>query len=366
MKRRRFWLPFFFSAQLFSLYGEGLYEEEDCIPCCELCECTPVFGAKGGWVYLRPLTSEIPYARRDQVADFVNQSGQIIDSRLFCFDTAYSQGFELFAFLRNTGCEDSGWDLEASFLSHYMKNKEWISFDPPQVLIPQMGLILEVPVNTFSSAATSIKTDLNVLNGEFGGVIDRKGSYFLRFFAGVQYAEIKQKLKVEYSGVVESGFSTSTGTSVTEFSHFSGIGPRIGVEGSLPLLCNLSLFGDFALNLLFSKKEGRFDQKTVIDSTDLQDQLRLCQKFCNARILAPSGEARLGLALTFDVCGLFSIGLQGGYRALHYWDALFHMDIVSNRLFGIFDRAVFEQSATLERSLNFGLSGWFFDGSLTF
>ena len=242
-KSGKWTLPLVLSSVFLHSNCEETYAEEDCTPCCSVCTYSGSFGGGGSWLNLRPLITPISYARKVEITNYQNLTGILIDSKDFCFDTEHDSGFELFAFYRSAPyCDDFKWDLKASFLSHRMEDDQRNTSTAPRFFQPTIGFIPQASVNSFSSVSTCVETDFELLNGEFGGVIDRDGSYFLRFFAGVQYASLKTNLSADFTQAFppNAGFSANK-TQMIELSRFNGIGPRVGMDARLPLFCGLSV-----------------------------------------------------------------------------------------------------------------------------
>jgi len=370
-KSGKWTLPLVFSAVLLYSNYEEFYAEEDCTPCCSICTCSATFGGGGSWLYLRPLITPVNYARKVEITSYENLTGLLLDGKDLCFRTEQDSGFELFAFYQSPlSCEDLKWDLTGRFLSHRMKKRHHSKASDPRFLQPTIGFIPQAAVNQFTLASSFVETDFKCLNGEFGGAIDSNQSYFLRIFAGVQYANLKTNHSVDFTQsfppVVE--FSANE-TQVVELSRFEGVGPRIGFEGRIPIFCGISFMGDFGFNLLFSKKSGSLQEEAFIGSTDSpipQSDLRLKQSFCSSRFFTPGIDGKVGIALPVNFWDCFFLNMELGYRGLYYWDAVTHLEIVSNRIFAEGEAALYSDSSTFERSLNFGLTGWFVGGSLQF
>lgn len=368
----RWLLPCVCLTPLLFSQPDGCYAEEDCIPCCQLCERTSAFGAGGGFVYLHPSTGAVDYARSVEIAPFPNQVGQSIESRHLCVETEHSPGFELFAFFQGPSdcCSDFAWELRAHFLSHCMDHKVSKTASSPAFFQPLMGWVPSLGTDAFLAASARVETSLEMVSGEIGGICSRGA--LLRYFVGVQYLHLKQRLDVFYSKPFPIQTQTrDTTTNAIECGRFRGVGPRMGIDGTLPLLCGLSLFGDLAFNLLVSNKATTFDQKTEVapgDSVIFRNTIRLCERLCTDCALTPGIEAQAGLGLDVDLWGCFMLGLRGGYRSLYYWDALSHLNVITTRLFPVIPSTttVYQDSAAVEEGLNFGLTGWFVSATLTF
>lgn len=344
-------------------------------PSCEECStqrpsscCLGTFGAGGSWLFMRPFTSEIEYGRIVEEAEESNPVVFEISDK--CISTKYASGFEVYAFYQSLPlCSYFSWDLQGSFVSHDFSKKESKSVVFPKFIIPLVGFIPNESANQFFLASTKIRLDFMHANGELGLTAFSENPFSIRLFGGVQYANLKQKIEVSYQDPTETSTLNSQlpTTFVSQLAKFNGIGPRFGFNGVWDIYCGLNFFGDFAVNLLFAEKKGRFFQETDVATliSPAESNFQAQEEFCHSQQFIPNLDIRLGLGFQFNLFRRLSIGIEGGYRALHYFDALQLYQITSSS-FSSSDTPNFLQSKMSIQSEDYSLAGWFVGGNLQF
>lgn len=346
-----------------SLFGSCECIAEDC--CCVEEDRCGAFRFGGYWLWMRPLVSPIEYAR---VFQETSTDPQVYEVERECLKTKFHSGYEFFASYR--GAIDCGcaWDIKGSILSHEFSGKTKLEVEDPRFIIPLMGFIFGERDNAFFSAVGKNYFDLTLINGEVGWNLLSCYPQFLRLFAGVSYTDLKQCIKISYTDPV---FTVTTQNQQTESiveqrSKFSGIGPRVGINADWTFCRGIHLFGELAGNILFAKTSGELTQASFIagdGSTQEQINFRTDESFCHGKKTIPSLDLRVGLGVKLISLSCFYLSIEGGYRAVHYFDAFQLLKIASS---GFSGENVYAESPTWMQDENYGLTGWFVGGSFGF
>jgi hypothetical protein len=141
----------------------------------------------------------------------------------------------------------------------------------------------------------------------------------IRVFAGIRFANFKGK--GSYSNNY-SGFVTPTGSDVDIRREFTGIGPRIGFDATLPLGDQFGLDIGAAGAALFGKQ--KFDADGTAYSGFLSTQV---DDHRSKRVVVPNLEASAALSWLITDNAKFSLG----YRVDSYFDVYDNGDINGSR-----------------------------------
>jgi len=179
--------------------------------------------------------------------------------------------------------------------------------------------------NSFSGSASS---HLNFLYQRVEGIFQMQlgdgCSFDCDVFAGVQYASMRLREKVEYISATDTGI-------VKRKARSWGLGPQVGIDFYYPIpFCSCSCAGNDILSvtalasgsLLASKaKHSYLDQATATPNFDVHDE--------STWRIVPTWNARVGLNYTLSFCCV-GAALEVGYEFISYIRALQKTVFVNN------------------------------------
>ncbi len=123
----------------------------------------------------------------------------------------------------------------------------------------------------YDSASSSIAYDFNAVDLMFNQFLDIGTHVQVRFGAGVSYADIEKNQTSTFFDKVSS--SPSANDQVQNHSEFSGVGPRVGIDGRYDFGENLAGFGIVAGGSL-AYYVGDLDvNETIISNLDLPNEI---------------------------------------------------------------------------------------------
>lgn len=201
---------------------------------------------------------------------------------------------------------------------------------------------------------------------DYGVTVDFGSRMRTDFFAGISYSKIRQIMHTKLS----SGDKNTIRTIRTP-SHYSGLGPQLGLDFSYRIYKGLHFIGSGAGSLYYGKLEGYTRYKSgspalVISGFTPPNKQRTTTS--DRMQVVPGLEAELGLNYTFTFKRHWMIALKAGYQTQIYLNAIQSTDIGSEVLNltpiqaseGVFAR-------TFLRTLsNFALAGPYVGAELAF
>jgi len=243
----------------------------------------------------------------------------------------------------------SNWDIGVGFSGAWQKTGKGSNSAPITTTI-QTGPVTSLLVTGVANQSLKVKLDYYV--GDFeAGYNWKMGNSNLRLFGGVRYANFNQKATGALS--LSGGVATTTGAgsnpvgtgtaalSVRRKTTYSGIGPRIGVNGQFGIGSGgFHLFGGMAVAVLYGKyKDTRSaNASIVVGAPPLPTPtLALATKGTDKKKnkFVPNMEGEVGLGYTFGVGTGSTVSLQAGYRADAYFGAGSNGDVYAVGLLGI-------------------------------
>lgn len=198
-------------------------------------------------------------------------------------------------------------------------------------LTPAVDLPIDSVV-TRATATAEFKED--VLDLDFGQYINIDTFFQLHWFCGLRYARVKHKLDIAYDyasvEVMDANTIAITPTSpstlppfeltssftfaaggiqqhIAESSHYNGLGPSIGVDGSLHTGGGFGLLGKVRGSLLLGEKNRTISQEFSGNSFTLTDMSFTNNPQVAAEVVADSTSLSVGAVLPID---LASFSLQ--------------------------------------------------------
>lgn len=167
---------------------------------------------------------------------------------------------------------------------------------------------------TAGEDAATGNTDVT-LNGAtltFGQLLTVGDRLSLHPFGGIQFADIDSDNDANY-------FDDTTGTLIQDSSmdvdsHFTGAGPRAGIDASVHLGSGFSIVGTFAGALLVGNMDSDVDTTVVgIGTTDFDND--------SYTAIVPELDAKLGVDWMYAFNPNTSMNIQVGYQVVNYFNA---------------------------------------------
>ncbi len=270
-------------------------------------------------LYLRPTNSDLNYATT------------------VSFPTNFRQGFE-----RNATIDPSydwGFYAQVGYLFPCTGNDLTLAYtylrsdETDSVVGVSSGEALLLPIGqlfsgaTFGVATGKAKFDLNAVDLE-GGQRFTTGTYDMRMFAGLRYANIDHQL--QSFGAPFSSSGTTFGAQ--EFkSQFRGLGPRIGVDGRYCLSSGFGVDANLSTALLIGHVDGCYDAAFTTGTGDDLTVTNFSAKNGSENRVVPVLEGKLGVDYTYimDCRCKSALTFEAGYQATNYFNADDHARVVS-------------------------------------
>lgn len=156
----------------------------------------------------------------------------------------------------------------------------------------------------------------NVYNGTdlvFGQHLTVGNRVDLHPFGGIRYADLDSDEKSTYYNDPSDDDSIEATAQMT--SHYEGLGPRAGMDGTVHLCKGLSIVGTLAGSL-----EYGYDNAQII--TQITSDLPTTTTLDKNWYVVPELDTRLGLDYAFAFNQTTSMDIQAGYQAVSYFNAL--------------------------------------------
>ena len=152
-------------------------------------------------------------------------------------------------------------------------------------------------------------TDIDLLIGKEFVLQNR---YHFHPFVGLRYADISSK---DHGVFSKNGANVLSGEIRNDTS---GVGPRAGVDAALELSNGFSLVGRAAGSILYSS----FDWKLNSTEMGTVSNTTLYLKNSDQHVAVPEADYRLGVNYTHEFSSETSFGVELGWTAVQYSDAL--------------------------------------------
>ncbi len=305
----------------------------------------------GDFLYWRANVHGIPYVLKAPVHDtstMYPKGGQLENPR---FDWNY--GFRIGAGW-NT-CHDD-WDLILDWTRIHLSADGHTKATSTKFLFPTFSdsIIAPLPIN---SAKEYWHLHLNLVDLELGRECFLGKAFTLRPHIGLRTAWIDQKFDFEYDG--QFGISASSFNDVTYHIDFWGLGLRGGLDSQWKLRWGFSIFGDFALSLLYGNFsiDRRNDLSAIFLSAPFFINDSNYESFQLARAIAD-----LAMGLRWDYMFLkdrYHICLQAGWEEHIFWG--------QNQLYNFVDTSALSGHGRITTSNNdLTMQGFTFSARLDF
>lgn len=174
------------------------------------------------------------------------------------------------------------------------------------------NLPLGLGATTFNLQSLNRFDQVNLVMGQHAdfGIVKN-----LRFYGGIQYANIRNDMLSTYQPTPIALLAGVTGGTQHNNSDFNGVGPVIGIDYAYDLLRGLSITANTASSILYGTARGV--QGFVFAPTNLVP----ASSYASTNSIVPGVEAKLGLNYA-QALGQGMLNLSGGYQVLNYFNAL--------------------------------------------
>lgn len=288
-----------------------------------------IFGLGAG--YFRVAHNQMDYALLDPTAlSFLGEPGPVPTLNATLKDVNLNNAYG--------GMFTAGYIFRHSPYDIVVHYRETVSNDSSTTIAPSTGVIWTIlsvpPLNPLiaHSHATEAKARANFnyhdANIEFGQTIAAPPFILLRLFGGVQYASINTNLHTTYNNV--SLFISDLLPSlvipqedIVQKSDFTGIGPRIGFDMTLPIrgfALSSQLAGGVLIGSIDSSYKDEFPD-TVLPGSDFIPGAAIGVRTDSETQASPYLNLKVGLAYTFNFFSNTKWTLDIGYMAIHYFNA---------------------------------------------
>lgn len=189
---------------------------------------------------------------------------------------------------------NTGNDISISWL-HYSNSENQLGLSGIFV-VPVVGTPLSLP---YTLIAQNRIDKINAVTGQhiYAGLIDK-----MRFYAGMQYAQIQQNMTNYF--VPGNYFDNND---------FKGLGPVVGINYSYDVSPQVSLVADGATSLLYGT--------TRMSTGYVVNPLAFGTTYSSHKNVVPGFEAKLGINYAYAM-PQGTINLQGGYQIDEYFHVL--------------------------------------------
>ena len=194
-------------------------------------------------------------------------------------------------------------------------------------VLPILGLFTIGTTGGFGSAQGKVEYTLDVVDLEAGQRFT-SGSYDMRMFAGLRYANIDSTLSTlalpyVLAPNITGGSINRVLSAVQDFnSEFRGIGPRLGVDARYCLSSGFGVDMNVSTALLVGNTNSHYNA-TLIPAGFSTSSFH-AENPSTTRIV-PVLEAKLGLDYAFAFCSNGSaLILEAGYQVTNYFNASDH------------------------------------------
>lgn len=265
----------------------------------------------GDFLYWRANVNEIPYALKAPIHD--QASFYPVGGTLKNPDFEWNYGFRIGAGW-NT-CHDD-WDLFAEWTRIHLSAHGHDKSSGTKFLFPTYAdsIMGAAPVTT---AKEHWHLHLNIIDLELGRECYLGKAFTLRPHAGIRTAWIDQHFNFDYKGQLT--IDPSSFNDVKYHNDFWGMGLRGGIDSQWELAWGISIFGDFAISLLY----GNFsiNRENKLSALFLGTQFAFDKTNHDSFHLARA-IADLAMGLRWDYMFLkerYHIGLQAGWEEHIFW-----------------------------------------------
>lgn len=274
-------------------------------------------------LYLSPTLADNDYVSR-QLTGVFNGAG---DYKSHTVDFDYQWGYKVdLAYL----FPGTGNDVTIAWTDIEFDNSD------SQTLItggPDVGFgiatITFIPVTGFNPDATANTTDMTVsarydvdyqaFDLELGQAMLFMDRVMMRFHAGIRYAELDTKLRINTVQEDPANAGNFFNLSQEGSSDWDGVGIRVGANGAWMIGSGFSLTGALSTSVLVGDAERSVSSVYTDDFTPANDVTQTLKVDFDNRVV-PNVEARLGLNYKYVFTNQTELELEAGYQIANYFD----------------------------------------------
>ena len=212
---------------------------------------------------------------------------------------------------------DWNWGFRAEGSYHYNTGSDisvnWTHYSADTT---QAGFIGLVPVPPFISPFTQAnKNRLDQINVVAGQHVDVGLVKKMRFYGGMQYANIQADVTNYYPSAFIPPLLQASPISLFDNTDFKGFGPVLGIDYSYNVTPAFSVTANGATSILYGT--SRYNAGYVADNFGLI----LSSTYNAKKIVVPAFEAKLGVNYAYNM-PLGVMNFEGGYQVINYFHAL--------------------------------------------
>lgn len=176
--------------------------------------------------------------------------------------------------------------------------------------------IIGPPGGTIRRADGQVQFRLDVINLEFGQYFDFR-RLKMRFFAGLSNPYLREEIKTTFSGAGIFGrFTMLQDVNVK----FTGVGPRIGMEGTYPVGYGFGFMGEGAVAAMIGSLSTATNF-TGNSQTGSHNNHQFLKDQTTTQVI-PGFDAKLGMNYKYEFANCMSLTATLGYQAAVYINAI--------------------------------------------
>jgi len=278
----------------------------------------PGFEVSGGVLYLQPSARNLNYTIYNQ--ELPAQSPLWTEKEI---NSSYGAAFELG--VRYTFCKQGGNDINLNWVhlnttsSASVRAPNANFFLGPDFEIGPTGLITRE-----ASGSANFKYD--VVNLDVGQHISFGNHVSMRFFGGISGGFLRETVSTNYTGSLAVAPGGNFYMQPTNYSNFSGAGPRVGLDLAYQMNSGFGFMGEAAGSALIGMLHSRFNidsfspALTAIFGQTTNNFQSIIDE--NNTQVVPGVDARLGLTYKYTFNNNMILNAQLGYTAAVYVNAI--------------------------------------------
>ena len=180
----------------------------------------------------------------------------------------------------------------------------------------QSGLVGFVPVFPFSAPFTMINQNrLDQVNVVAGQHVDVGLVKKLRFYGGMQYADLQVNETNYYPPVFIAQLLAYSPLQLADNTDFKGFGPVVGIDYSYNITPAIKVTANGAGSILYGT--SRYSSDFIATAAGLV----ILPTYTAVKAMVPTVQAKLGLNYEYNMPqGVFNV--EGGYQAINYFNVL--------------------------------------------
>ncbi len=188
-----------------------------------------------------------------------------------------------------------------------------------------IGSYFPFVIGPSDSAKATVNLNYNAVDLMLGQNINIGHKLALRAAAGLRYANTNFELKAHYTKLIEQTDSDEYTSNVKQTNDFSGIGPRLALNGNYNLIRGFGIIANVGGSLLISAVDNKFSARIVLrrksDGSIMRDNTYNFDYKSNNQII-PECDAQLGIDYAHHFNNKFSLIFDAGWKITHYFNII--------------------------------------------